>query len=87
MWSQGTRDPVQIWYCGSIDAGSSRLAMFTSICVGVAVPRKAIWVPQLAQNSRRPRDEDRYDRGSPFAKKKLVVGKLAQARTGAPLER
>jgi hypothetical protein len=86
MFSQGMRDPTQIWYPGSIEAGSSRLAMFTSIRVGVAVPRKAICVPHLPQNSRRPEGEDRYDWGSPFAYEKLAAGKLAQARTGAPLE-
>jgi hypothetical protein len=61
--------------------------MFTSIRVGEAVPLNAIWVPQFAQKSRKPSGEDRYDRGSPFAYEKLTVGKLAQARTGAPLER
>ena len=76
-----------MWYSGSIEAGSSRLAMFTSIRVGVPLPLKAIWVPQLVQNSRRPRDDDAYVAGSPFVKQKLAVGKLAQARTGAPLER
>ncbi len=87
MWSQGTRDPTQIWYSGSIEAGSSRLAMFTSTRDGVGVPRKAIWVPQLTQNSRRPLADDGYVAGSPFAYEKVAVGKLAQARTGAPLER
>jgi hypothetical protein len=59
MWSQGTLDPIQMWYSGSIAAGSSKLATFTSIRVGVAESLKAIWVPQLAQKSRRPRGEDR----------------------------
>jgi hypothetical protein len=76
-----------MWYSGSIEVGSSKLAMFRSIRAGVALLRKAIWVPQLEQNSRSAVGEDRYDWGSPFAYEKLEVGKPAQARTGAPLER
>jgi hypothetical protein len=81
------REPTQIWYSGSIAVGSSRVAIFRSIRSGVWLLRKAIWVPQLAQKSRRPVGEEEYVLGSPAVYENAAAENDAHANTGAPLER
>jgi hypothetical protein len=44
-------------------------------------------VPQSPQNSRWPWDEERWIRGAPAWYSKDSTGQVAQASTGAPLER
>lgn len=87
MTSQPIRSPAKVWLRGGTRAGSSRLAMVTSIHSASSLPHQVRQVPQVPQKARSTFGLERKITGSPAVHRSAERRTLNHATDGAPAMR